>query len=164
MALHHHPRKNDLDLQGSLCASTVSRSKALGADAWLVKHTMALPQSELRNNQAPLISVHAHKWTPPLLGEERVSSALVKTTAMFNSPKRLIQRLKVTEGGVGRVLCNRLQKIKWNPVQKCSLQYCVSYLKWGEAWEQHFLTMRDLNFILYKGNPEAMKMMLRQNI
>ena len=43
-------------------ASTQSRSKVPGANAWLAEPTMALPESGLRKNWVPLTSLHTQKW------------------------------------------------------------------------------------------------------
>lgn len=98
VALHHQSHKNDLDLQDSFCASIV-----MGSKAW--------EQMSDRLNRPR----HYHKvsWgitrSPYFLfmcrnrgeGEWALGIAtLQRLTTMLNSPKRVIQRLKGTEGGV----------------------------------------------------------------
>lgn len=109
VALHHQSHKNDLDLQDSFCASIVVGSKVLGANVWSVEQTTTLPQSELRNNQVPLFSVHVQKW-----GRRGVSTGHCHF-AKTNYNVEFSQKGDPEAEGDwrrGRVLpqCNRLQK------------------------------------------------------
>lgn len=57
---------------------------------------MALPGNELRRNQVPLISVHAHQWG----GEEALGVDLsLRLATVLNSPKKEAPDTK--GGGVG---------------------------------------------------------------
>lgn len=86
----------------------------------------------------------AEEESGPLNFSEMGIAFSLRLATMLNSPKRVIQML-MEEGGGEEELDNggQKKKINKNPVQNCSSQCCLSWLK-GRGAEQLSLTIRDL--------------------